>query len=173
MNFRSNSGSVLRPSSPTRPTQTAVAGPGKTTTASSTASSGDSTRLPPGVISLSVTALGKPSTVVSDAGGRTALGRRSSPTFSTTLSAEVAWATNSGWSMPPSSAPAALPVGRKKNPDEVPILGGPKPAQLIEPSKQALGCSQGGFGTKVNLLASDRGVVLGIHGIPSQRHESV
>jgi len=55
----------------------------------------------------------------------------------------------------------------------VPILGGPKRAQLIEPPEHALGYSQGGFGTKVNLLASDRGVVLGIHVIPGQRHELI
>lgn len=74
--------------------------------------------------------------------------------------------------MPPSSAPAAPLAERKKNPDEVPRLGGPKPAQLEEPLGHALGYSRGGFGTKVNLLITDRGIVLGIYLTPGQQHES-
>jgi len=74
--------------------------------------------------------------------------------------------------MPPSSAPAAPPAGRKKNPDEVPRLGGPRPAQLEEPPGHALGYSRGGFGTKVNLLVTDRGIVLGIYLTPGQQHQS-
>jgi transposase len=62
--------------------------------------------------------------------------------------------------------------GAEKNPDEVPRLGGPKAAQLEEPPAQALGYSRGGFGTKVNLLVTDRGVMLGIYLTPGQQHES-
>jgi transposase len=77
-----------------------------------------------------------------------------------------------GLSMPRSSAPAALRVERKKNPDERPRLGGPKAAQVQEPADHALGYSRGGFGTKVHLLMTDRGVVLGIYVTPGQQHES-
>jgi transposase len=35
-----------------------------------------------------------------------------------------------------------------------------------------LGYSRGGFGTKVHLLVTDRGVVLGIYVTPGQQHES-
>jgi transposase len=62
--------------------------------------------------------------------------------------------------------------GAKHHPDEVPRLGGPKAAQLTEPSEHALGYSRGGYGTKVHLLVSDRGIVLGIYLTPGQRHES-
>jgi transposase len=65
-----------------------------------------------------------------------------------------------------------LPPGRKKNPESVPRLGGPKAAQLEEPLDHALGYSRGGFGTKVHLLVTDRGIVLGIYVTPGQRHES-
>jgi transposase len=54
----------------------------------------------------------------------------------------------------------------------VPLLGGPKPAQLEEPLEHALGYSRGGFGTKVHLLVTDHGIVLGIYVTPGQRHES-
>jgi transposase len=74
--------------------------------------------------------------------------------------------------MPPSSAPAGLRAGRRKDPDPIPVLGGPTPAQLEEPPEHALGYSRGGFGTKVHLLVTDRGVVLGIYVTPGQRHES-
>lgn len=74
--------------------------------------------------------------------------------------------------MPPSSAPAVPLAGRKKKPDEVPRLGGPKPAQLEEPPQHALGYSRGGFGTKVHLLVTGRGIVLGIYVTPGQQHES-
>jgi transposase len=55
----------------------------------------------------------------------------------------------------------------------VPVLGGPPPAQLQEPPEHALGYSRGGFSTKVNLLVTDRGIVLGIYVTPGQRHESI
>ena len=42
----------------------------------------------------------------------------------------------------------------------------------LEPPKPALGYSRGGFGTKVNLLVTERGVVLGIYVTPGQQHES-
>jgi transposase len=74
--------------------------------------------------------------------------------------------------MPPSSAPAGPRAGRRKDPDPIPVLGGPPPAQLEEPHDHALGYSRGGFSTKVNLLVTDRGVVLGISATPGQRHES-
>jgi transposase len=74
--------------------------------------------------------------------------------------------------MPPSSAPAERLAGRKKKPAAMPRLSGPKPAQLEEPVEHALGYSRGGFGTKVHLLVTDRGVVLGIYVTPGQQHES-
>lgn len=62
--------------------------------------------------------------------------------------------------------------GAEKGPTTVPRIGGPKQAQLEEPPGHALGYSRGGFGTKVHLLASGRGVVLGIYVTPGQQHES-
>jgi transposase len=84
----------------------------------------------------------------------------------------VAWVATCGSSMPPSYAPAALRLGREKNPREVPSLAGPPSAQLKEPKEHALGYSRGGFGTKVHLLVTDRGIVLGIYVTPGQQHES-
>jgi transposase len=63
-------------------------------------------------------------------------------------------------------------AGARKNPHRVPRLGGPRSAQLEEPQKHALGFSRGGFGTKVHLLVTDRGIVLGIYVTPGQQHES-
>jgi transposase len=63
-------------------------------------------------------------------------------------------------------------AGAKKHPAAVPRLGGPNRAQLQEPEKQTLGRSRGGFGTKVQLLVTDRGVVLGISVTPGQQHAS-
>ncbi len=60
----------------------------------------------------------------------------------------------------------------KKKPEAAPRLGGPKRAQLQEPPEHALGYSRGGFGTKVNLRVTDRGVALGIDVTPGQQHES-
>lgn len=71
-----------------------------------------------------------------------------------------------------SSGPVGRPAGRKKNPHRVPTSGGPKAAQLREPEDHALGYSRGGFGTKVHLLVTARGVVVGIYTTPGQRHES-
>src|SRR5262249_50647139 len=73
---------------------------------------------------------------------------------------------------PRSSAPAEPRAGRKKNPVRVPVLEAATPAQLKEPPEHALGYSRGGFGTKVHLLVTDRGVILGIYVTPGQRHES-
>jgi transposase len=84
----------------------------------------------------------------------------------------TAWVTTYGSLMPPLSAPAAPLAGRKKNPETTPILEGPEPAQLKEPKEHALGYSRGGFGTKVHLLVTDRGIVLGIYVTPGQQHES-
>src|SRR5882724_3221268 len=136
------------------------------------ASYGVSILAPPGATSPNATVPGRESTAASDGGGVTAPGPRSSRTCLTIWNVAAAWATNCGLSMPPSSAPAAPLAGRKKNPDEVPRLGGPKPAQLEEPPEHALGYSRGGFGTKVHLLVTDRGVVLGIYLTPGQQHES-
>jgi len=63
-------------------------------------------------------------------------------------------------------------AGAEKHPDEVPRLVGPRRAQVVEPSKHALGYSRGGFGTKVHLLVTERGIVLGIYVTPGQQHES-
>src|SRR5258708_4585665 len=172
MNFRSRTGSASRPSSLTRRTKAAAAGPGRITDAPSTASCGVSTPVPPGATSPNATAPGRESTAVSGAGAATAPGRRSSPTCWKTSNVRVSWATSCGLSMPPSSAPVVPLAGRKKKPDEVPRLGGPKPAQLEEPPKHALGYSRGGFGTKVHLLVTDQGIVLGIYATPGQQHES-
>lgn len=62
--------------------------------------------------------------------------------------------------------------GAEEHPHELPRLGGPKPAQLQEPPTHALGYSRGGFGTKVHLLVTDRGIVVGIYVTPGQQHES-
>src|SRR5260370_4092610 len=62
--------------------------------------------------------------------------------------------------------------GAEKNPHEVPSLGGQLAAQLKEPPGHALGYSRGGFGTKVHLLVTDHGIVLGICVTPGQQHES-
>jgi transposase len=62
--------------------------------------------------------------------------------------------------------------GAEKEPAEIPTLVGPKPAQLKEPPGHALGYSRGGFGTKVHLLVTDRGIVLGIYVTPGQQHEA-
>jgi transposase len=63
-------------------------------------------------------------------------------------------------------------AGAKEHPAEIPCLGGPKRAQLQEPAKHAPGRSRGGFGTKVHLLVTDRGIILGIYVTPGQQHES-
>jgi transposase len=62
--------------------------------------------------------------------------------------------------------------GAEKKPDPVPVLRGPKPAQVVEPEDHALGYSRGGFGTKIHLLIEAHGIVVGIHVTPGQRHES-
>jgi len=63
-------------------------------------------------------------------------------------------------------------AGAENHPREVPTLAGPPSAQLKEPSKHALGYSRGGFGTKVHLLVTDAGIILGIYVTPGQQHES-
>jgi transposase len=62
--------------------------------------------------------------------------------------------------------------GAINDPRETPSLGGPPSAQLKEPHDHALGYSRGGFGTKVHLLVTEHGIVLGIYVTPGQRHES-
>jgi transposase len=63
-------------------------------------------------------------------------------------------------------------AGAEEHPAEAPRLAGPKRAQVEEPEKHALGYSRGGFGTKVHLLVTDRGIVVGIYVTPGQQHES-
>jgi transposase len=63
-------------------------------------------------------------------------------------------------------------AGAEGHPAEAPRLAGPKRAQVEEPEKHALGYSRGGFGTKVHLLVTGRGIVLGIYVTPGQQHES-
>lgn len=63
-------------------------------------------------------------------------------------------------------------AGAEQHPDEIPHLAGPPLAQLEEPSKHALGRSRGGFGTKVHLLVTDTGIIVGIYVTPGQQHES-
>jgi len=63
-------------------------------------------------------------------------------------------------------------AGAQKHPHEVPKLAGPPAAQLTEPLAHALGRSRGGFGTKVHLLVTDQGLVLGLYVTPGQQHES-
>src|SRR5262245_46866924 len=172
MNFLTKTGSGSPPSSPTRPTGLAAAGPGKIIAAPSRASPGASNPAPPGATSPRAMAPGRESTAASGAGAATARGPRSSRTCWNSSNVRGVWATTSGSLMPPSSAPAARLAGRKKKPDEMPRLGGPRPAQLEEPVEHALGYSRGGFGTKVHLLVTDRGVVLGIYVTPGQPHES-
>ena len=134
--------------------------------------SGASTPAPPGATSRNATVLGEPCIAGSGAGDVTARGLRSLRSCWKDGNTRVAWATRYGSSMPRLFAPAGPRAGRKENPDVVPSLGGPKPAQLKEPPKHAPGYSRGGFGTKVNLLVTDRGVVLGIDVTPGPQHES-
>jgi len=63
-------------------------------------------------------------------------------------------------------------AGAEQDPDPVPVLGGPPPAQVQEPPDHALGYSRGGYGTKVHLLCEEHGLPLGIYLTPGQRHES-
>src|SRR5207302_10412713 len=77
-----------------------------------------------------------------------------------------------GWSMPPSSAPAGPPPGRKKNSRRRHVLAGPESLQVVEPKDHALGRSQGGFGTKVHLVCDSHGIVLAVWVTRGQRHES-
>jgi len=42
-----------------------------------------------------------------------------------------------------------------------------------EPEDHALGCSRGGFGTKINLVCDSGAVPLGVHIAPGQRNESL
>jgi transposase len=62
--------------------------------------------------------------------------------------------------------------GAQQHPQEAPYIGGPPSAQLKEPEAHALGYSRGGFGTKVHLLVTDEGIILGIYVTPGQQHES-
>ena len=63
-------------------------------------------------------------------------------------------------------------AGAKKNPSSRPQLGGPKTAQMQEPSDHALGHSRGGFGTKIHLVCDSHGFIVAIHLTAGQRHES-
>src|SRR5258708_1821703 len=162
MNCLTNSGNISSRSCRSRGITAAAVGPRRITAALSTASSGDSTPAPPGATSRNATVPGEACIAGSGAGDVTARGLRSLRSCWKNGNTRVAWATRCGSSMPPSFAPAGPRAGRKKNPDVIPSLGGPKPAQLKEPPRHALGYSRGGFGTKVNLVVTDRRVVLGI-----------
>jgi len=82
--------------------------------------------------------------------------------------------TISGVSMAPSSGPAGRAAGAKKKKTRGPrLLGGPKAAQMQEPSDPALGGrSRGGFGTKVHLVCDSHGFIVAIHLTAGQAHES-
>src|SRR5204862_5132133 len=54
-------------------------------------------------------------------------------------------------------------AGARNDLQELPRLAGVRSAQLKEPPGHALGYSRGGFGTKVHLLVTDRGIVIGIY----------
>jgi len=62
--------------------------------------------------------------------------------------------------------------GAARTPRAPPRLRGPKSVVVLEPADHGLGYSRGGFTTKVHLLCDSRGIVLGIHVTPGQRHES-
>jgi transposase len=63
-------------------------------------------------------------------------------------------------------------AGAERHPQQLPSIGGPPSAQLKEPPTHALGYSRGGFGTKVHLLVTGQGIILGIYVTPGQQHES-
>jgi transposase len=73
--------------------------------------------------------------------------------------------------MPRSSALPAPQAGRKKNPDLVPWILGPKTRQFVEPPEHALGYSRGGFGTKIHLLIENHGIPVGVYLTGGERHE--
>ena len=172
MNCLTNSGNISSRSCHSRGITAVAVGPRRITAASSTASSGDSTPAPLGATSRNAMAPGEACIAGSGAGDATVPGPRFSRSCWKSENTMVAWGTPYGLLMPRSFAPAVPRGERKKNPDVVPSLGGPKPAQLKEPPKHALGYSRGGFGTKVNLLVTNRGIVLGIYVTPGQQHES-
>ena len=63
-------------------------------------------------------------------------------------------------------------AGAKKNASSPQQLGGPKTAQMQEPSDHALGRSRGGFGTKIHLVCDSHGFIVAIHLTAGQTHES-
>ena len=60
----------------------------------------------------------------------------------------------------------------EKNASSPQQLGGPKTAQMQEPSDHALGRSRGGFGTKIHLVCDSHGFIVAIHLTAGQTHES-
>src|SRR5947209_7893467 len=157
-------GSALPASSPTATTTATAATPGRTTAASSTASSGTCTPALPGPTPLSATGPGRPSTTASTAGARTAPGPKSStPCCGNSMRLASSSAT-CGASTAPSTVPTRPLPGRKKNPDPPPQLGGPKARQMQEPPDNALRRSRGGFGTKTHLVCYINGIVLDVWG---------
>ena len=62
--------------------------------------------------------------------------------------------------------------GGEKNASSPQQLGGPKTAQMQEPSDHALGRSRGGFGTKIHLVCDSHGFIVAIHLTAGQTHES-
>src|SRR5690348_13234882 len=175
MNSPIPNGSALPPFSPKYPNATtkSIRGvPCACIAASSTASCGICTPVPPGVTSPNATAPGRPPTTASTTGAGTAPGLGSSMPCSCASTSKDSSTATCGWSMLPSSVPAGPPPGRKKNPEVLPHLGGPESMQVQEPQDHALGRSQGGFGTKIHLVCDGHGIVLAVWVTPGQCHES-
>src|SRR5258708_6957279 len=166
------SGSSSPRSSPSATTTVVQGLPGRTIARSSTLSSGTCTPAPLGRTPPSVTAPGRPSMTASGAGVGTPRGRTSLTRFCCASTKPAASTVTCGWSMPPSSAPAGPLPGRKKNPDQLPLLSGPESLQVQEPQDHALGRSRGGFGTKIHLVCDSHGIMLAVWATPGQQHES-
>jgi transposase len=172
MNSRSPSGDGSRPSCRTGLITAERATRLATPVRSSTVSSGSSIPAPRGVTSRNATAPGRRSSRPSTGGGRTAPGSGSSPRCWTNWTTKAGSTTTSGVSIARSSEPAGRRPGRKKNSTGRQRLGGPRAAQMQEPSSHALGRSRGGFGTKIDLVCDSHGLILAIHLTAGQRHES-
>jgi transposase len=136
------------------------------------ASSGSSIPAPRGAISPTATALGRRSSHPSIVGVRTAPGSGSPVRSWTNSTTEGRSTMTFGVSMAPSFGPAVRRRVRKKNTGSPERLGGPRTAQMQEPSDHALGRSRGGFGTKIHLVCDSHGFIVAIHVTAGQRHES-
>ena len=139
---------------------------------SSMASSGSSIPAPHGVTSRNVTVPGTRSSGASTGGGRTALWAVSSPRCWTNWTTKGRSITTSGVWITSWSRASKAAAGAKKNASSPQQLGGPKTAQMQEPSDHALGRSRGGFGTKIHLVCDSHGSIVAIHLTAGQTHES-